>query len=60
VDVSKHSIKKAKGRTIVILETKLGMIRNVETDVNCCKEVLTEMKKAAVQPTVGYFFQEDF
>jgi hypothetical protein len=52
------------------LETKLkiitdfeagrwAVIRNVEADLHCYKEVLTKMKKVRIQPTLDSFFQED-
>jgi hypothetical protein len=35
---------------------KQGVIRNMEADLRCYKEVLTEMKTARIQPTLDYFF----
>jgi hypothetical protein len=38
---------------------KQAVIRNVEPDLQCYKDVLTEMKKPRIQPTIKPFFQED-
>jgi hypothetical protein len=58
VAMSAQSIRKAKRpRVVTTLETKLKMIRNVEADLCCYKEVLTEMKKARIQPR--FFLKED-
>jgi hypothetical protein len=58
--MSAQSIRKVKRpRVVTTLETKLKIIRNVEADLRCYKEVLTEtMKKGRIQPTVDYFFKK--
>jgi hypothetical protein len=57
--MSAQSVKKVKRpRVVTILETKLKIIRNVEAGLRCYKEVLTEIKKVRIQPTLDYFFKE--
>jgi hypothetical protein len=65
-----QSVKKAKRPTgFRTLETKLkiiadfeagkqAVIRNVEPDLQCYKDVLTEMKKPRIQPTIKPFFKK--
>jgi hypothetical protein len=38
---------------------KLAITRNVEADFRCYKEVLIEIKKARIQPTLRFLFQQD-
>jgi hypothetical protein len=35
-----------------------GAVINVEADLRCCKAVLTEMKRARIQPTLDSFFKD--
>jgi hypothetical protein len=56
--MSAQSIGKAKrSRVVTTLETKLKIIRNVETDFLFYKEVVIEMKKARIQPNLDYFLK---
>jgi hypothetical protein len=54
--MSAQSVRKVK-RPIVVttLETKLKIIRNVKADLWCYKDVLAEMKKGRIQPTLDSF-----
>jgi hypothetical protein len=40
-------------------ERSSKIIRNVEADLQCYKELLNEIKKARIQPTLDSSFQED-
>jgi hypothetical protein len=58
VVMSAQSIRKAKrSRVVTTLGTKLKIIRNVETDFRCYKEIVIEMKKARIQPYLDYFLK---
>jgi endonuclease/exonuclease/phosphatase family metal-dependent hydrolase len=39
-------------------ERSSKVIRNVEVDLLCYKEVLTEMKEVRIQPTLDSFFKK--
>jgi hypothetical protein len=57
--MSAQSVKKAmRPRVVMTLETKLKIIRNVEANLRCYKEVfLTGRKKVRIQQTLGSFFK---
>jgi uncharacterized protein YdeI (BOF family) len=56
--MSAQSIKKAKRpRAATTLERKLKIIKNVEADLHCFKEVLTKIK-VRIRPTLDSFFKK--